>query len=177
MSVGGFPVGDFVFEEAETLFEHGAIAGVAGDLEVVEDAGALEMEIFELTLLFELGWSLWGLLREALALVLQVLGVVGIFGCPASCHFFLVPRDRVVNFHRPTLDAAGKADCIFETLTTEPDDSVETSDAVVTIDDELFAFCQTFDAIEVCRDGVHGDQLRGHNAGELVFVIFAAIQE
>ena len=78
---------DFVFEEAEAFFEYGAVAGVAGDLEVVENAGALEMEILEFTLLFELGWGLWSLLGEAFAFVLQVLRVVGIFGCPASCHF------------------------------------------------------------------------------------------
>ena len=79
--------GDFVFEEAETFFEHGAVAGVAGDLEVVEDAGALEMEIFELALLVEYGGGFGGLLREALAFVLQVLRIVGILGCPAACHF------------------------------------------------------------------------------------------
>ena len=62
---------DFVFEEAEAFFEYGAVAGVAGDLEVVENAGALEMEILEFTLLFELGWGLWSLLGEAFAFVVR----------------------------------------------------------------------------------------------------------
>ena len=79
-------MGDFVFEEAETLFKHGAIAGIAGSLEIAEDSSALEMEIFELSLLFEFGWGLGSLLGETLAFFEQVLRVVGIFGSPASCH-------------------------------------------------------------------------------------------
>lgn len=75
------------------------------------------------------------------------------------------------------INAAGKTDCIFDALTPEPYDGVEAADAVVAIDNELFAVGEGFDAVDVGGDRIHGDQLAGFDAGGGVFVIFAAIEK
>jgi len=89
----------------------------------------------------------------------------------------LIPWDASVDFHRPSIDATGQTHRSLNPLTTQPDHRIETPHAVVTIDHQLLAVGQSFDAAQVRRDRIHRNQLARFDAGCGVFIVFAAVEE